>query len=80
MNTKIEPVEQERVIAAIAAAMTALELDAIRRCNAGELTPDELDGADRQPNLGAGVWAIASRQMALARRRSIYERRRGRHQ
>lgn len=80
MSNKIESAEQDKVIAAIAAAMTALELGAIDRCNAGELTPDELDGGDRQPNLGAGVWAIASRQMALARRRSIYERRRGRHQ
>ena len=80
MNREIQSAEQGKVIAAIAATMAVIKLDGMRHSVAAGLTPDEVDERDRQPNLGAGVWALASRQMALARRRSIYERRRGRHQ
>jgi hypothetical protein len=80
MSTATHFDEQSRVIAAIAGALAALgQGGSSEQPDAGGARYVTTDQPEDRPIAGTGVWAVASRQMEMARRRRIHDRRRGRN-
>ena len=80
MTTATHFDEQSRVIAAIAGTLAALgQGSSLESPDAGDARYFEAGQPEDRSRTDTGVWAVASRQMEMARRRRIHDRRRGRN-
>jgi|GEM_PF-3560800 len=80
MTTAMHFDEQSRVIAAIAGTLAALgQGGSLGQPDAGDARSVTTDQPEDRSSTSTSVWAVASRQMEMARRRRIHDRRRGRN-